>query len=117
MFATKRARGWALAIVGAFIVIAVVASNWWASSQAENEARSAETRLRVALGQTTIPDLLTTPLTALPHVGSIRTIQRDADGIAVTIGVNSMWQYRCVVGHLDTEGRVMTTRVHCGAPQ
>lgn len=117
MFETKRARGWFLLIVLIVVLIAGGTANWWASAQAGKRQKVAETRLHLELSQTTVPALLVAPLKALPHFGEVRTVQRDADGVAVTIGVNTLWQYRCVVGHLGEDGRITTKRVQCGPPQ
>jgi len=116
LFETKRRRGFFLVVIGVLLLVVTLSTNYWASTQAEHRATSAESLLRADLTRTTVFELLLSPLTAVPH-SDLRSIERTAEGgVDVTVGVNSLWQYRCVVGHLDSNGQVTTKRFRCNIP-
>jgi len=117
LFETKRRRGIFLVVIAVLLLVATLSTNHWASTQAVHRAKSAESLLRADLSKTTVSALKLSPLTAVPH-SDLRSINWTADGgVDVTVGVNSLWQFRCVVGHLDSSGQVTTKRFRCNIPE
>jgi hypothetical protein len=105
MFETKRFRGRLLAGLFLSALIIFMALNTWASSQASQRAESAEDSMRTELKRVGLPDLLL-PVDNELSIPSLRSILPVEDGAKASSEVLVLWQYRCVVGHIDSTGAV-----------
>ena len=103
---TQRQRGRILVIVFALALLGFMAANRWASSEVDDRVSVTSAQLREALPTYDLLDL---------RVGSddlaerfpVRSVIEEPGGVRVNVEVSSLWQLRCVVGHVDSEKRVV----------
>ena len=103
---TQRQRGQILVIVFVVVFLGFLTTNWWASRQADRRASLTSARLREALPAY---DLLDLRLGAdgLARTFPIRSVIEEPGGVRVNVEVSSLWQLRCIVGHVNPEKEVV----------
>ena len=103
---TQRQRGRILVVAFAVPFLAFVTANRWASSEVDNRVSVTSERLREALPTYDLFDLRV-GADDLAQRFPVRSVIEEPGGVRVNVEVSSLWQLRCIVGHVDSEKRVV----------
>ncbi len=103
---TQRQRGRILVVVFALLLVGFATTNRWASSEVDNQVSVTSARLREALPTYDLLDLRV-GADDLAQKFLVRSVIEEPGGVRVNVEVSSLWQLRCIVGHVDSEKRVV----------
>lgn len=104
---TQQQRGRLLVVLLIVAIVVFQGTNWWASNSADNRAADTAGRLRAALPTMDLVELRTRPDRLMERF-PVRSVIEEGRGVRVNVEVSSLWQARCVVGHVGPDG-VATT--------
>lgn len=94
---TRRARGTAIGIVCAIVVIGGTAATVRATADLDSRSARKETSLKATLPETDPLDLLTSA-DASALIGEYREIKQTPDGgVEISVELRSWWLSRCVI--------------------
>ena len=105
---TQHQRGRLLVVLFVVVFVAFQGTNWWANTSADDRATDTAKRLRVALPTIDLVELRTGIDHRLSEMFPVRSVIEEGKGVRVNVEVSSVWQARCVVGHIGPD-RVATT--------
>lgn len=105
---TQQQRGCLLVVLFALVFVAFQGTNWWANTRADDRAAATAERLRVVLPAMDLVELRTGLDNRLSGMFPLRSVIEEGKGVRVNVEVSSVWQSRCVVGHIGPN-RVATT--------
>lgn len=105
MFETKRRRGLLLVVLFVSVLVIFLALNSWASRQAYQRAETTTVAMRSELKRVGLTKLLL-PIDNQLDIPNLRSILPAENGATAASEVLVLWQYRCVVGHIDAAGDV-----------
>lgn len=104
---TQQQRGRLLAVLFVVVIVAFLGTNRWANMSADDRAADTAERLRATLPTIDLRDLFIRP-ERLTDRFPVRSVITEGNGVRVNVEVSSLWQARCVVGHIGPDG-VATT--------
>jgi len=112
---TQQLRRRLLVILFVVVIGAFQSANWWANRRADDRAEDTAEQLRAILPAMDLVELRTDPdriIQMLP----VRSVIQEGKGVRVNVEVSSLWQLRCVVGHIgpDAVASINTFRKGCG---
>jgi|GEM_PF-5740848 hypothetical protein len=107
---TQRQRGRLLVVVVVVVFVAFQGTNWRANTTADDRAAETAERLRLALPTIDLVALRTGLDDRLSEMFPVRSVIEEGNGVRVNVEVSSVWQSRCVVGHIGPD-KVATTNI------